>query len=111
MACGGELYIVAAGATVILIGVQCLMHSGLRIFRMKKYYTVKIKFRQNDGVGDRIKELLEVDRFYRLSLERRGEETVYSATLHTDREFSSARLDEIMRENDCIDLIERCNDD
>ena len=111
MACGGELYIVAVGATIILIGVQCLMHSGLRIFKMKKYYTVKIKFRQKDGVGDRIKELFEVERFYRLSLERRGDETFYSATLHTDREFPSARLDEIMRENDCIDLIERCADE
>ncbi len=111
MACGGELYIVAVGATIILIGVQCLMHSGLKVFKMKKYYTVKIKFRQKDGVGDRIKELFEVERFYRLSLERRGDETFYSATLHTDREFSSARLDEIMRENDCIDLIERCNDE
>ena len=101
MACGGELYIVAVGATIILIGVQCLTHSGLKLFKVKKYYTVKIKFRRNDGVGDKIKELFQVERFYRLALERRGDETFYSAT----------QLDEIMRENECIDLLERCDDE
>lgn len=111
MACGGELYIVAVGATIILIGVQCLTHSGLKLFKVKKYYTVKIKFRRNDGVGDKIKELFQVERFYRLALERRGDETFYSATLHTDTEFSSTQLDEIMRENECIDLLERCDDE
>lgn len=111
MACGGELYIVAVGATIILIGVQCLTHSGLKLFKVKKYYTVKIKFRRNDGVGDKIKELFQVERFYRLALERRGDETFYSATLHTSTEFSSTQLDEIMRENECIDLLERCDDE
>lgn len=111
MACGSELYIVAVGATIVLIGVQCLMHSGLKLFKVKKYYTVKIKFRRNEGVVEKIKALFHVDRFYRLALERRGDETFYSATLHTVTEFSSAQLDEIMRENDCIDLLERCDDE
>ena len=111
MACGGELYIVAVGATIILIGVQCLTHSGLKLFKVKKYYTVKIKFRRNDGVGDKIKELFQVERFYHLALERRGDEKFYSATLHTGTEFSSTQLDEIMRENECIDLLERCDDE
>ncbi len=111
MACGGELYIVAVGATIVIIGVQCLMHSGLKPFRTKKYYTIKIKFRGQDGAAPNIKEIFEVEKFYRLALERRGDETYYSATLHTDSEFSSVRLDEIMRENPCIDMIERCDDE
>ena len=37
MACGGELYIVAVGATIILIGVQCLEHSGMKHFKVNKY--------------------------------------------------------------------------
>lgn len=37
MAAGAELYVIAAGATIILIAVQCLFHAKWKIFRTKKY--------------------------------------------------------------------------
>ena len=44
MACGGQKYVLAVGATLILIFVQCIFHLNLGIFRSKKYYSVKIEF-------------------------------------------------------------------
>ncbi len=111
MACGGELYLVAVGATVILIGVQCLMHSKLRLFRTKKYFTVKILFVQEDGASAKIKEIFGVDRFNQLVIKRKEEHVYYSATLNTDKELSSVHLDEIMNECPFITSIERCDDE
>ena len=41
MACGGGLYIVAVGATAIMIGVQLVLHTNFPLFRQKKVYSVK----------------------------------------------------------------------
>ena len=54
MACGGRLYIVAAGATVVLIAVQCFLH--LKPFRPRRYYSINIKFRYPET--DNIKQVI-----------------------------------------------------
>ncbi len=110
MAAGTGLYIVAAGATVIIIAVQCLFHANLRVFRTKKYFQIKICFVSDGTANDVIKELFQTDRFYRLVIERKGNETIYHATLNTDKEYSSQRLGEIMAENPFIKSIERCDE-
>ena len=109
MACGGELWIVAGGATILIIGLQFLMHSKIKPFRTKKYYVVKIRFRKEEDAAPKLKRIFGVEHFKDLVIERKGDEVRYSATLHTDREFSSVQLDEIMSENPFIDTIERCD--
>ncbi|MCI9504891.1 MAG: MgtC/SapB family protein [Clostridia bacterium] len=108
MACGGRLYIVAAGGALVLIGIQCLLH--LRLFQSHKYYSLKIKFRQAENANERVKEIFSVTRFNHLVINRENGHTVYSATLNTDREFSSSTLEKILEENDFITSIERCDD-
>ncbi len=110
MAAGAGLYIVAAGATVI-IAVQCLFHLNCKLFRTKKYFQIKICFVNGGEECGKVKELFQTDRFNRLVIERKGEETLYHATLNTDEEYSSARLQEIMAENPFIKSLERCNDE
>ncbi len=109
MACGGQLYYIAIGATAILVAVQCIFHSNLPLFRVKRYYSVKIEFLQTGDENRRIKEIFGTDRFNQLVLHRENERIVYSATLNTDQEFSSTRLNEIMQENSFICSIERCD--
>ena len=109
MACGGQKYTIAIGATVILIVVQLIFHLDCSVFRHKKYYFVKIEFVQTDDENLRIKEIFGTDRFNELVLNRDGETIVYHATLSTDKEFSSTRLKEIMKENPFIHSIERCD--
>lgn len=110
MAAGAGLYIVAAGATVILIAVQCLFHLNCKVFRTKKYFQIKICFVNGGEECGKVKELFQTDRFNRLVIERKGHETIYHATLNTDEEYSSARLNEIMSENPFIKSIERCDE-
>ena len=95
MATGAGLYIIAVGATAILIGVQCLFHINCKLFRTKKYFQIKICFISDSTENDKIKELFQTDRFNRLVIERKGTETIYHATLNTDKEYSSQRLGEI----------------
>ena len=110
MAAGAGLYIVAAGATVILIAVQCLFHMNCKLFRTKKYFQIKICFLNGGEECGKVKELFQTDRFNRLVIERKGKETLYHATLNTDEEYSSARLQEIMAEKPFIKSIERCDE-
>ena len=110
MAAGAELYIIAAGATVILIGVQCIFHIKCKVFQTKKFFQVKICFVSDGSANNTIKELFQTDRFNRLVIERKGGETVYHATLNTDKEYSSQRLGEIMAQYPFIRSIERCDD-
>ncbi len=111
MACGGKLYIVAVGATTILILAQCLFHLNIRLFRQKRYYSINIEFIQTQDENVKIKELFQIDRFNHLAIKRTADRVVYGAKLNTDIEYSSTRLNEIMAENDFILSIERCDND
>ena len=110
MAAGAGLYIIASGATLILIGVQCLFHIRCKFFQTKKYFQIKICFVSDGSANDLIKELFQTDRFYRLVIERKGAKTIYHATLNTDKEYSSQRLGEIMAQYPFIRSIERCDE-
>lgn len=107
MACGGRLYVVALGATAILIAAQCLFHLPYRVFRSKKTYSVKIEFLQTDEENLKIKELFGTDRFNHLVLKRQDGKLICSAKLNTETEYSSARLNAIIAENPFIISVER----
>ena len=111
MACGGRLYFVALGATILLIAVQCILHLQLRVFRQKKSYSVKIVFIQNTDENLKIKELFGTDRFNKLVINREGGQVTYSATLHTEKEFSSTWLNQLVEEHPFILSVERCDND
>ena len=111
MACGADMWILAAVATVLLIGVHTLIHSNLKLFRQKKIYIIKIKFRNEQDAAPQLKKIFGVEHFKDLTIERKDSDVLYSATLHTEREFSSIQLDEIMLQNPYIDAIERCDFD
>ena len=111
MACGGELYIVAVGATALLIGIQFLTHSKCRLFQKKKSYSVKIKFKNEENAANTVKRVFGTDRFNHLQIVRTEERVYYSATLNTNKELSSAQLDEIMSQYPFIDSIERCDEE
>ena len=111
MACGGGLYIVAIGATILIIGIQCLFHIKVRIFQKEKRYSVRIRFRREEGASNTIKEIFNVDQFNQLILERSDNSVMYSALLNTTEFVASTRLDQIMVDYPFIYSIERCDDD
>ena len=112
MACGsGELYWIAIGATAIMIGIQCILHMPFKLFRMPKTYSIKIEFVQTVDENLQIKEMFGTDRFNKLVITRENGQTIYSAMLNTEKEYSSTRLNEIMAENTFIRSLERCDNE
>ena len=55
MACGGGMWILAIGSTAILIIAQCLFHLNFRLFKSKRYYSIKIEFEQITDENKKIK--------------------------------------------------------
>lgn len=111
MACGASMYIIAVGATAILIGSQFIFRLKIPPFKSKKSFSVKIKFKQENEANRRIKEIFGVDRFNHLMIERNNDCIIYSATLNTVKELSSTQLNNIICSNDFIYSIERCDND
>jgi putative Mg2+ transporter-C (MgtC) family protein len=112
MACGsGKLYWFAIGSTIIMIAIQCILHLPYSFFSNKRTYSVKIEFVQTVDENLQIKELFGTDRFNKLVITRENGQTIYSATLNTEREYSSTRLNEIMQEHSFIRSLERCDNE
>jgi putative Mg2+ transporter-C (MgtC) family protein len=110
MACGGQKYILAVGATMLMVFAQWLLHRKWKIFRQKRYYSVNIVFTQTSDEREKIKAIFEVDRYNRLVVTRDGTNLIYHATLNTDVEYSSTQLNEIMENNSVIHSLERSDD-
>ena len=111
MACGGQLYYLAIGATIILVLSQWIFHSNVNFFRSKKFYSVKIEFKYTGHENLKIKEIFGTDRFNHLVIKRKNDGVYYSATITTMREYSSQFLNDILIKNDFISFVERCEND
>ncbi len=112
MACGsGDLYWVAIGATAIMILVQCVLHLPYPLFRTAKVYSIKIEFVQSTDENVQIKAMFGTERFNKLIITRENGQTIFSATLRTEKEYTATQLNEIMMENPFIRSLERCDND
>lgn len=110
MACGGQKYVLAIGAALLMVFSQWLLHRKWRVFQQKRYYSINIVFTQTSDEREKIKAIFDIDRYNRLILTRNGDTLIYQATINTDAEYSSAQLDEIMKNNSFISSLERCDD-
>ena len=111
MACGGRLYIVAVGATLLIVLIQYVFHINCKIFRQRRTFTVKIEFYRTSDENQKIRNIFSVSRFNHLYLRRDGERVVYTARINTEEEFHSDDLNKIMEENPFIISIERVDND
>ncbi len=111
MACGGGLYILAVGATAVLVSFQCLLHANVPLFHQKRLFSIKIEFIQKEESNEKIKKIFGITRFKHLHLVRKEDGVYYSATIETTNEFSSSELNKIIEENRCIIAIERCENE
>lgn len=107
MAAGAGLYIVSTGATLILILVQCLLHTKFRIFNAKKVYRLNITFKLTHGEDTIIKEVFGVKRFYSFHVKADGDGSICDASIVTSAEYSSERLLAIRNDHPFITSIER----
>ncbi len=96
MACGGGLYIVAIGATALLIAVQFIMHAKWKIFHIKKVYRLSITFTQKDNEATLIKQGFEVEHFHKFKMERKDDLYYCEVMIFTESEYTSMQLREFM---------------
>lgn len=108
MACGGGLWLIAILATGFLILIQWFLHR--KVFKHKKFYSIKIVFVQESDEREQIKKIFDIDRYNKLVVDREEDKLIYQAILDTDAEYSSKQLDEIMKEHKFIRSIERCDE-
>ncbi len=111
MAAGCGLYIVAVGSTALLIVVQCVMHLNCKLFKTKRYLQLRVKFEETSDEGESVKRFFAVERFARISAVREGGKLYYDAVINTDKEFSVEYIAQVLKENDFILSVERCDED
>lgn len=107
MACGGRLYVLAVGATIIIVVVQYLFHLNIKPFTHKNYHLLKVDFLCEDGEEVKIKELFSVDKFIDFSLKKDDGKIIYSAVINSKKEYSPEELTSIMKNNSFIFKIEK----
>ena len=111
MACGARLYLIAVLTTVVLVIIQYLLHLNIKALKHKRFFVLKIVFKQTDNENNVIKEIFNVTQFNHLLVKRTDDGIFYSASLNTAKEFSSSMLAQIITENPFIISLERCDDE
>ncbi len=111
MACGGRLYIVAVATAVILILFQMLLHSKRGVFATKKQYRLNIAFREENNEASLVKDIFNVEHFYRFHVSRAKDEVICEVTLFTEGAYTSEQLNALMKEYPFIISIQRVDEE
>lgn len=112
MAAGAGMWEIAVACTVLIIAVQLLLHTNLKIFRMKRFNTYKITYQENPGAIDKLHKLFGITKFSRLKTEKRPDGSLYSvATVRTEKEFDDEFITETILTNDFVISCESVSDD
>jgi len=111
MAVGCGMYILSAGATVLIVGVQYVMHLPCKLFLPKTITVMRITFLCNNNENEIVKTIFETKRFLRINANREGDNIVYTTLINTDKFFSDNFINKVLKENDFIRSIERVDED
>ncbi len=111
MACGGSLYAVAAGATLLIVFIQFVLHIDCRLLSTRKIYRLHIYFKNENDEANKIKDLFEVKHFHQVHITRENDTVTCDVTIDTPMLYSSERLNSIMKDNPYILSIHRIEED
>ena len=109
MACGAELYLVAIGSTVLLIALQCILHIKCKLFSSKRSYDITICFKDVPNACDKVKEIFKILHFNKI-ITTRANELIYTVYVNTEIEITSNNITKILKENEFITSITRCDE-
>ncbi len=111
MACGGRLYIVAVATTMLLIFFQLILHTKKGFFSQKKLYRLNISFKRENNEDAIVKDVFNVEHFYRFHVNRTGDNIICEVTLFTESGFTSEQLNNYMKEYPFIISIQRVDEE
>lgn len=111
MAVGAGMWVLALGATVIIICVQCLLHLPLKAFKTKHFVQMKISFKCKTDENEEVKRLFKIDKFTKVNMKRDEDGSVnYTAYIMTDKVMVDTEIMKIIREHPYIVSIERADE-
>lgn len=112
MAIGAGMLIIGVFATALIILLQCIMHTNLSIFKMKKYLTMKIIFKAETGEeNQKIKDLFSVIQFKKINAVKSGDDVLYTVFISTSTMFSDTFIFNAMKQYPFIVSIDRIEED
>ncbi len=112
MAAGAGWYILSIVATVLIILLQCIMHTNFKVFHAHHFVKVNLVYKDQSGnVTEQIKKTFHVERFTKISAKKDGEDITFSAVLSTDKILSAMEIQKLLTENPSIVSIARQDDD
>ena len=111
MATGGGLYVLAAGATVLVVFIQFVLHIDCRLLSTRKIYRLHIYFKNETDEANKIKDLFDVKHFHQVHITRDNDTITCDVTIDTPMLYSSERLNTIMKEHPYIMSIHRIEED
>ena len=108
MACGAGLYIIAVGASVILILFQLVMHTRAKFLRSKHFLTINVVYKVIEGTeSDKIKKIFCVSSFSKIYAKNNDGEITYNVIINTDHLITYSEILTVLKENPFIISIER----
>ena len=111
MATGGGLYYLAAGATVLVVFIQFVLHIDCRLLSTRKIYRLHIYFKNDTDEANKIKDLFDVKHFHQVHITRDNGSVTCDVTIDTPMLYSSERLNTIMKEHPYILSIHRIEEE
>lgn len=110
MAVGCGMYVLACGATVIIISLQCFLHLPIKAFKRKQYYQLKLIYHAEADETLQIKDIFGIERFSRLKCTNDNGRHLFEAVVNTDKYYDDMLIASIVKEKDFIISIERMED-
>lgn len=111
MAAGAGMWLVAIGATALIIAVQCIFHLNIKFFRLKRQNQLKVAFHAGEGQLEKITKLFGVEEFAKTNTKRENDKLVTYATLRTDVNITDEFIYQMLLDNPTIISIERASDE
>ena len=111
MASGGGLYVLAAGATVLVVFIQFVLHIDCKLLSTRKIYRLHIYFKNDNDEANEIKDLFEVKHFHQVHISRDNGSVTCDVTIDTPMLYSSERLNKIIKDHPYIISIHRIEED
>ena len=92
MACGARLYYIALFSTVLVIGIQLLLHCNIKALKMKKYITYRVSFYQEEGEREKVLDFFKTKHFDRIIFLRQEDKIVCNVVIYSDYIISSSDI-------------------
>lgn len=109
MCAGRGMYILAVGATVIVLIVQSILHTK-SIRQVNRQRLLLLKFVDDGVVSDKIRTYFGVEQFYRYKVSRKEESLHVEAVIRPVKNYHAEELNQLLLDNPNVLSIERLED-